>query len=541
MTLLAAAALLLVGGALAAGSGLLRRPAVVPPVPRSSVIALATASPDGSSSPSESASPTPSPIPVAGPGGVWIQAGSMVTPRGDFAAVQLRDGRVLVMGGEDAASGETLTSAELYDPVSGTWSATGSMLKPRFGFPPTLLPDGRVLAGDSREAADVTAIGSEVYDPESGTWSSAGKVFTPSRSVGSDGFSATLLRDGRVLVAGISGAKLYDPVSGTWSATGTMVTPRANHTATLLRDGSVLVAGGNQLEGSCPDCHPMPRKAELYHPDTGSWTAVAMGTAAPSSRFGWWASLLRDGTVLLIGDSPYLFDPTSGTWKTVAGWPEPGYPKALLPDDTVLLAVEGPSCPAAALYDPHSGSLTSAPRRLRCEAAMGGPGEYTPLLDGRVLLAGGSDCIDNACASIGEAELYVPAGVSLPPFSFPSPPAVEFPTPTPAPTPLPPADGPVPPHARKWTVTVDNRSSEPATMWVTDGDNGTLVGSATPNVVPAGATVKVTFLFPAEGGWIDANLRPGEGGGLLTQDQIGIPGKMVITPEGDTTWVSPAE
>ena len=31
-----------------------------------------------------------------------------------------------------------------------------------------------------------------------------------------------------------------------------------------------------------------------------------------------------------------------------------------------------------------------------------------------------------------------------------------------------------------------------------------LVGSATPNVVPAGATVKVTFLFPAKGtdGWI---------------------------------------
>ena len=27
-----------------------------------------------------------------------------------------------------------------------------------------------------------------------------------------------------------------------------------------------------------------------------------------------------------------------------------------------------------------------------------------------------------------------------------------------------------------------------------------LVGSATPNVVPAGATVKVTFLFPAKGG-----------------------------------------
>ena len=82
ITLLAAAALLLVGGALAAGSGLLRLPTVVPPVPAPSVVAVATASPDATSpSPSESAAPSASPIPVAGPGGVWIPTGSMATPR----------------------------------------------------------------------------------------------------------------------------------------------------------------------------------------------------------------------------------------------------------------------------------------------------------------------------------------------------------------------------------------------------------------------------------------------------------------------------
>ena len=82
ITLLAAAALLLVGGALAAGSGLLRLPSVVPPVPEPSVVAVATASPDATSpGPSESAAPSASPIPVAGPGGVWIQTGSMGTPR----------------------------------------------------------------------------------------------------------------------------------------------------------------------------------------------------------------------------------------------------------------------------------------------------------------------------------------------------------------------------------------------------------------------------------------------------------------------------
>src|SRR6187455_3787409 len=97
-TLLAAAALMIVGGALAAGSGLLRLPTVVPPVPAPSVVAIATASPDATSpSPRESAAPSASPIPVAGPGGVWIPVGTMVTIRSAPAAVRLLDGRVLVL------------------------------------------------------------------------------------------------------------------------------------------------------------------------------------------------------------------------------------------------------------------------------------------------------------------------------------------------------------------------------------------------------------------------------------------------------------
>src|SRR6186713_2031386 len=59
MTLLAAAALLLVGGALAAGSGFVRLPSVVPPVPAPSVAVVPTASPDAT------ATPTPKPTPTA--------------------------------------------------------------------------------------------------------------------------------------------------------------------------------------------------------------------------------------------------------------------------------------------------------------------------------------------------------------------------------------------------------------------------------------------------------------------------------------------
>jgi hypothetical protein len=106
----------------------------------------------------------------------------------------------------------------------------------------------------------------------------------------------------------------------------------------------------------------------------------------------------------------------------------------------------------------------------------------------------------------------------------------------------------VPPNARSWTVTVENGSSEPATMFVAEGEGEEfrLVGSATPNVVPAGTSMEVTFLFPAEApddGWITVNPRLGEGAdvGSVGADNIGMPGKIWIRAEGDSGWVGPAE
>src|SRR5678816_1179496 len=64
--------------------------------------------------------------------------------------------------------------------------------------------------------------------------------------------SATLLPDGRVLIAGgasgnpsiLTTAEIYDPATGTFRATGTMTAARRMHTATLLPDDKVLIVGG---------------------------------------------------------------------------------------------------------------------------------------------------------------------------------------------------------------------------------------------------------------------------------------------------------
>jgi hypothetical protein len=467
----------------------------------------------------------------------------MGTPRSGFTAVRLVDGRVLVAGGSGANNKYDLTSAELYHPDSGTWSSTGNMLKPHDGFPATLLRDGKVLVGDVEDpTVDNSIPGAEVYDPATGTWSSTGNLVITERWVA--GTTATLLANGKVLVAGGYGAELYDPDSGTWSATGKMATPRYNHTATLLADGRVLVAGATD-------------SAELYDPATGSWTATTNMRATGNTRFdSITATLLQDGTVLVVRPtSAALYDPATGTWTATGNMARPGTPyqtATLLSDGTVLLAGGGnrsdapePPWTAAELYDPGTGSWITTGTMLRWHNGS----STTPLLDGTVLVAGGFDCSEAATGcptgATGSAELYIPAGVSPPPGLAPVPSPTQSPTPTPIPTPFPPEAGPIPAGARTWKVTVVNQSSEPATLFMAEeGENGIgqLCGSVTPNVVPAGVTETVTFLLPpkrVKSCWIWVNPVPGQGGSLFQTSDAPLAGKIFIMADGRAGWLSP--
>src|SRR5207245_8581076 len=66
------------------------------------------------------------------------------TNHAGHTATLLPGGKVLVSGG--IVSGATyLSSAELYDPVSGTWAPTCSMSMGRYRHRATLLPNGKVL------------------------------------------------------------------------------------------------------------------------------------------------------------------------------------------------------------------------------------------------------------------------------------------------------------------------------------------------------------------------------------------------------------
>ena len=70
--------------------------------------------------------------------------GNMRDGRAFFSLTLLNDGRVLAAGGFGSA-GQTLNTAEIYDPATGQWTGTGKMPKATSYHSATLLPDGTVL------------------------------------------------------------------------------------------------------------------------------------------------------------------------------------------------------------------------------------------------------------------------------------------------------------------------------------------------------------------------------------------------------------
>jgi WD40 repeat protein len=289
----------------------------------------------------------------------------------------------------------------------GGWILTGSMALPRLLHTATLLDDGRVLVAGG---FNVT---SELYNPETKTWSATGNNLGTHR-----GHTATRLQDGRVLIAGggespitNATAELYFPALGKWKPAGVLNTQRYYHAAVLLPDGKVLVTGGatSEYDGG------VLASSELYDPATGKWTYTgSLNTARRNHTI----TLLPNGKVLVTGGSDAsenvlhasaeLYDPATGTWTAVAsmGTGRSYHTATLLPNGKVLVAggsdIDPVRSASAELYDPATDTWLAtgsllAPRRFH---------SANLLPDGRVLVAGGYHQYPGIMT---ESELYDPA------------------------------------------------------------------------------------------------------------------------------------
>jgi hypothetical protein len=160
---------------------------------------------------------------------------------------------------------------------SGIFTLTGSLNTAPYDHTATLLPNGKVLVvgGLGVNGVYTSLASAELYDPQHGNrrWAVTGSL-----SVGRDKFTATLLPNGQVLVAGgtdyqiscYATAELYNPSTGQWTLTGSMSQPRCLHSATLLSNGEVLVSGG--VNGIYTTNTATVSGAEIYNPNTGTWT-----------------------------------------------------------------------------------------------------------------------------------------------------------------------------------------------------------------------------------------------------------------------------
>ena len=245
----------------------------------------------------------------------WGRTAAMNHAKGreKFSAVSLKDGRVLITGGEDTRR-ESLNKIEIWDPATGLWTQGAKMTKKRFDHASALLADGRALVVGGANALRAPLVEAEFYDAAADAWSPAGEM-SQSRTV----HTVTLLQDGRVLVVGGSrggigleiapydSAEVFDPATGTWTSAGATSVGHSQHTATLLQDGRVLIAAGIGKVDT----------AEIYDPATDSWTVTEPMTKTRADHA---ASLLPDGRVLVTGGigkftSTEVFDPATGTWS----------------------------------------------------------------------------------------------------------------------------------------------------------------------------------------------------------------------------------
>ena len=242
--------------------------------------------------------------------------------------------------------------------------------------------------------------------------------------------TATLLQDGRLLIAGgddgsgrleaiTDTAELYDPSADRWEPAEALGRQRTQHAALLLNDGRVLLVGGAGVLQAGIQEQQLERpliETDLFDPTSESWSYTGE-ISTPRDYVA--AALLSDGSVLIAGGddgsgteasvlaSAEVFDPATGQWSSAGSMSHPRQGHSLVPLDNGMALVAGGDAgddpfQSVEIYDPSSGTWSAtadmADARERFSAVV--------LQDGKVLVVGGGGT-DGRLAS---AELYDPAG-----------------------------------------------------------------------------------------------------------------------------------
>lgn len=250
------------------------------------------------------------------------------------------------------------------------------------------------------------------------------------------GFTATLLNDGRVLVAGgyrkdplekyLADTHLFLPSKRIFVAAGKLKEGRAYHTATVLTDGRVLVVGGRDINGK------ELVTTEIFDPTKPAASAWTSGPSLAAPRRSHAAVRIKSGDVFVAGgydystgtlDSVAIYMAGSNTWKlpaskmTVAR----NIPMMIRLTNGKVLIVGGAvtsskDTDTLEIFDPAAGTFVAVKDKL--SYARFRP-SLSLLKDGRVLIVGGVGFGNKS------DEIYDPVADKITPISHPGGPPEE--------------------------------------------------------------------------------------------------------------------
>ncbi len=292
--------------------------------------------------------------------------------------ILLSDGRIMVQE-EATKHWHALTPDQHGNYVDGTWSPLADMSIWRRYYASGMLKDGRivVIGGEQSGGGGDTNQG-EVYDPVSDSWSS---IPSPPGWAAVGDASCCILPSGDLMIGALTTplCTIFDPVTNSWSPAASKAVRSNEETWVLLSDDTIVTA----------QCFP-PYRSERYSISSNAWKdegPLPVSIVDPVMAEIGPAMLMYNGQVIYFGAAnvgghgkTVLYSPPAiytgtGIWAQGPDIPKIGgqtivcndCPASLLPNGKVLAACapytyNNWGSPVFFIeYDPFSNTITQAP------------------------------------------------------------------------------------------------------------------------------------------------------------------------------------
>ena len=363
-------------------------------------------------------------------------SGSLNSARGGHDAVELDDGRVLVVGGASAKGKKGyVAEPEIFDPLTGTFTRVsdlsgdkgvmkrGKVTVRQINATAVKLTDGTVLVcgGHGIEKKSFFGLGGDkedtlesafIFDPTTNEFRQIGDMQYARHS-----HTATLMDDGRVLISGgyneswwskhktQAPFEIYDPAKGKFEKIGSIFSRfkskegRMNHTATSIENGTaILLTGGNRYEGGHLFGLIKPKLKMNSAAEVVRGNATEKTADLNTPRMHHAAAAVTPRNVLIAGghdpngihNSLELFDSATGAWTSTGNMASARTGCQIVPDKNTALIIGGTDgtqeIATVEVYDADAKAMSSTTYNL---STARNNFSATKLKDGRILVIGG--------------------------------------------------------------------------------------------------------------------------------------------------------